>query len=205
MSAWKSHIFQFCVCHACMRFGFLSGGKQSERTGGHNNHQNWGIVQDMWCLGAQTRRQKWDRHCFWKLDFFQSEVFPQGYSPPTIATKHPQSQSKQKTKQGNHSPQPSTHTKNPNQPKIQQKCQILGEFSNPLNRFVMHCYMGRDGVLKVKCIFTILKLIIFPFLIANIINQFIHSITIKCMHWQEITEHTLIISIIIMTQIQQSN
>lgn len=49
-------------------------------------------------------------------------------------------------------------------------------------KFVTLFFMGRDGVFKAKCVLTILKQIIFPFLTANIINQFIHSITLKCRH-----------------------
>jgi len=49
-----------------------------------------------------------------------------------------------------------------------------------------------------------LQLIIFPFLTANVINQFIYSIATKCTWLQDITEHTLITVIIVMTWIQQS-
>lgn len=188
--------------------GFWSGRKQSERTGGYNNHQNWGIVQGLWSLDAQTRRQKWDRHCFWKLACSLFEIFPQSNSPPTNRHNLPASNPRknQKTKPIKETTPHTLHTHtNPQTTNNSTKNPNTQRVFKSSHKFVTICCMGRDGVFKVKCVFTILKLIIFPFLTANIINQFIHSITIKCMHWQEINEHTLIIAIIIMTQIQQSN
>lgn len=129
--------------------GFWSRIKQSERTGGHNNHQNWGVVQDLWSLDVQTRRQKWDRHCFWKLAFFLFEVFPQSNSPPMNSHKPAPPQPLKQTKNQSKETPTTLHTRTetPKQPKTQQKPQTLREFSNP-HTSLLHVPWGEMGVLK---------------------------------------------------------
>lgn len=50
-----------------------------------------------------------------------------------------------------------------------------------------------------KMHFHYIKVVIFPFLTANVINWFIYLIVTKCMHSQDTTERTLITIIIIPT------
>lgn len=203
-AAWKLHIFQFHVLMCAWGLGSLWLWVPFWRK---TIWKDWVPQQPsklrLWSLDAQTRRQKRDRHCFWKLPCFLFEVFPQINSSPTNSHTIPPS-NKQNPKPYRettpHLPHTQKHTNNQesnSKPKNMENVQILSQ--------VCYTLLHGEGIFKVKCIFTILELIIFPFLTANIINQFIHSITLKCMHWQEITEHTLIIAIIIMTQIQQSN
>lgn len=125
--------------------GFQSGGKQPERTEGHNTHQNWGRVQDLSSLDAQARRQKWDTLYFWKLACFLFEVFPQSNSRPTNS--HHPPKNKQKTKQMNNPLTLHTH-KTPKTTKNPTKAQTLGEFLNPLTSLLHFVAWGRMGFLK---------------------------------------------------------
>lgn len=198
-ASWNVHVFQLCVCDMYMQLRIsmilrsrleenslkeLGGTTTGKTEGQSNTHEAWML---------RPGGQKLDRHCFWKPTRFLFEVFLQSNAVPT------NSQKKKTTPGISKSSHRSDFLSI-----IIKHTGICTEKTYPYQWLYQLCYMRRDGVFTVKCIFTILKLILFPFLTANVINQFIYSMATKCMHSQDITEHTLITVIIVMTWIQQS-